>query len=926
VIKKAFLLDLDESTLHGIKGGYVIGRIEKDQRYLENKTIFIENKRGVVTGIYITEDNTIEDNLAKKSGYYKIPSPVDSGYTLKLFDGLKIIDIASNINIEQGSYGVKVQCPKISYLVKRNESLDIPILVKNVGDFSDRINLKINFSTDIWNGSLIENNLSLNPNEMSIVNLLVPLHKNKIFKRGNISICSISKNDVGESDIKTISINILAPDLIITNLSCYNASNQINNRFGEGETVIVKARIKNIGSENATDINVTFYYDIIDKNHIIGNKHYDSISKYQKYPSVKWDTSNLEEGIHTIYVIVDKENNIWEFDESNNKFSIKVEIFNTYPPDSSNNFLITEIYYHTHTRINNEFIAINNPTINKLDISGWYITSKPKKKINDQTKIIFPENSIIYPKKTIYLTQNASEFQKETGKIPDFEYSTNSNNLVPKMITYKTLILSNKGGVVALKDRYNHTIDIVVYGENEEYHKGWIGPTVNNSGIGVILKRNVNEYGFPVDTNTSIDWIHPRRYGIGQSEFPSFYFKITGEIKTFISPDCSYKIIVDELRNATKSIYFNIYEFTNPFLCDKLVEALKRNVSVKIFLEGSPIGGIDQREIFILNKIKNNGGKVRLIVNDKQNNIFARYTFNHGKYLIIDNNTVIVESCNWVKTGIPIDPTFGNREWGIVVRNRTLANYFLKVFLDDWNPHRCDSYCFDDMDFSIPTDFFIDKTIFKGSYKPQYKTKQFLGNFTAIPVFSPDTSERTICDLIESANKSIYIQQLYIYKNWGNKINPFVKRLINKSNQGIDIKVILNYNPYYEATNEKCNYTKKYFEEHGIKVKFLYTNWSYFTNVHNKGMIVDNKSVLIASINWNENSVTRNREAGIIIENEEIASYYVEVFLYDWELGPPIRWDSGFDFANYKNPSLILFIYGVTFALIAIDWRKRRWS
>jgi len=92
--------------------------------------------------------------------------------------------------------------------------------------------------------------------------------------------------------------------------------------------------------------------------------------------------------------------------------------------------------------------------------------------------------------------------------------------------------------------------------------------------------------------------------------------------------------------------------------------------------------------------------------------------------------------------------------------------------------------------------------------------------------------------------------------------------------------LILNYNPRYEATNAKCNLTKQYFEENGVEVKFIYSNWSYFSNIHNKGMIVDNESVLIASINWNENSVIRNREAGIIIENEEMAQYYTEVFFF----------------------------------------------
>ncbi len=125
--------------------------------------------------------------------------------------------------------------------------------------------------------------------------------------------------------------------------------------------------------------------------------------------------------------------------------------------------------------------------------------------------------------------------------------------------------------------------------------------------------------------------------------------------------------------------------------------------------------------------------------------------------------------------------------------------------------------------------------MYRGSYEPQFMSKTITGNFSAIPVFSPDTSYKAICDMIESAKESIYIEQLYVYRDWNDGVNPLVERLVNKSKKGIDIKVILNYNPRYEATNEKCNLTKQYFEENGVEVKFIYSNWSYFSNIHNKG-------------------------------------------------------------------------------------------
>jgi len=414
--------------------------------------------------------------------------------------------------------------------------------------------------------------------------------------------------------------------------------------------------------------------------------------------------------------------------------------------------------------------------------------------------------------------------------------------------------------------------------------------------------------------------------------FSSLDIPPTGEIQTFVSPDNSFETIINELRKANESIYFNIYEFTNPFLCDELVAALRRNISVNIFLEGSPVGGISNEEKFILNRIATYGGNIRFIVNDQENDVYARYPFNHGKYLIIDNKTVIVESCNWAKTGIPKNPTYGNREWGVIIRKKDIAEYFLNVFLDDWNPERCDSYSFYDLNFSISSGFFMDEYVYSGFYEPQFESITVNNSFSAIPVFSPDTSYKAICDMIESAKESIYIEQLYIYKDWKDQINPFVEHLAKKSMQGVDIKVILNYNPNYKNTNDKCNLTKQYFEENSIEVKFVYTNSSYFTNIHNKGMIVDNKSVLISSVNWNENSVTCNREAGIIIENNEVAEYYAQVFFYDWNLNTSnlLKKENNNSIGNmninYENTIYIIVIFTLTFGLIARDWRKRKWT
>jgi phosphatidylserine/phosphatidylglycerophosphate/cardiolipin synthase-like enzyme len=151
--------------------------------------------------------------------------------------------------------------------------------------------------------------------------------------------------------------------------------------------------------------------------------------------------------------------------------------------------------------------------------------------------------------------------------------------------------------------------------------------------------------------------------------------------------------------------------------------------------------------------------------------------------------------------------------------------------------------------------------------------------------------------------------------------------LIEKAKEGLDIKVILNYNPAYGPSNTKQNLTKAILTRNGIKVRYIYTNWSIFTNVHNKGMIIDNSSVLISSINWNENSLQYNREAGVIVQNPEVAKYFSDVFFHDWKLNSSsYAINQSFSLDIYANQIIIVVVYAFTFALIIRDWRKRQWT
>jgi len=592
-------------------------------------------------------------------------------------------------------------------------------------------------------------------------------------------------------------------------------------------------------------------------------------------------------------------------------------------PPANPSLLITQFYYYTHTTWNNEFFTLSNPTTAPIDLTGWYFTDEPWKETSKQAKILFPDGLSIPAHTSWSITQNATAFFLETGTLPQYEYKVDSRPDIAQLTSYKTITFSNTGGVFALVDIDYTTIDLLVYGETDYEPRGWEGLPIPSSGAGVILTRTQSKNTW-VDTNTAADWIHPRIYHIGQSDFPIQTIVCNGTITAFVSPDNSYETIVQELRNARCSIDINMYEFTDPSLCNELVAALQRNVAVRLFMEGSPIGGIDDREKYILTQIATEGGEVRFIVSDTKNHVNARYQFDHAKYMIIDNETVIVESCNWAKTGVPTNPTYGNREWGMIIRNKEVALKFMSVFNDDYAPTRIDSYAIEQMNFSLPSDFSLNNMIPTGSYHPRFNATTFEGSFVITPVFSPDSSEQALLDAIDTATTCIYVQQLYIYTNWSQTMSPLVDHLIIKADQGVTVKVILNYNPGFED-DARLNETTTVLEDHGISVKILSTDWAPFATVHNKGMIIDNKTVLISSINWNEQSVRKNREAGVLVENQEVASYYAAVFQADWALQPPTSLSDGFSWADYKYIVLIAVVFSIVGFLILRDWRKRTW-
>ena len=693
-----------------------------------------------------------------------------------------------------------------------------------------------------------------------------------------------------ESDI------VLYPDILITSFE-FDSKKIIF----QGDKILINATIKNIGNKNSTNFNVSIFLDKIDDKNLIQSIHYSSLIKNNfKNPSFELNTIDFK-GDYSLILFVDSNNQVNELNESNNYKELPISIISTSPELCDYSIIISEICYDPYSYYDSsEFVRIFNMFNETINISGWQITDKEKEISSYDGTVIFPKGTYINPYDSYFIAKNASTFYNEMGKYPTFEYESSVPGIKKMIILDSATTFLNHGDEVFLLDEHNQIIDVVAYGDSHYNGTGWKSEPVKTIAEGEIFKRNLNESTNSfIDTNSSFDWETSRIYKTGQSDFQYATFDFNGNVKLFVSPDSSFDAIIEELNNAEFSIDLNLYEFTNPYLLDALINATERDVNIRLFLEGNPVEGICDAEKYIAYELWKNGVEIRFLITDIANGTHSRYPYNHAKYAIIDNEKTIIMSENWKYSGIPINTTYGNRGWGIIIKNDELTDYFLKVFLADWNPKMNDIFSFEPEDTKFgkpPKNFTFEKYLPKGNYEPIFASKELEGNFKISPILCPDTSllkESSIINLLNSAEKSVFVEQMICEIDWNSNKdfleNLYLQSVINAARRGCEVKVLLD-SRYVNLSNDTDNYDVVQYLDNisknegleNLDAKLIYLDG--LSKLHNKGVIVDGEKTLISSINWGRNSVLKNREVGVIIENSEVADYFTAVFLFDWNL------------------------------------------
>lgn len=302
-----------------------------------------------------------------------------------------------------------------------------------------------------------------------------------------------------------------------------------------------------------------------------------------------------------------------------------------------------------------------------------------------------------------------------------------------------------------------------------------------------------------------------------------------------LKPDrkCSSNIckeILSNINQAQSSIDIAIYGYSSvPAIEQAIKNAQQRGVKIRLVHDMDSKGN---------NIYENTSNLAKLIQNTQSDRNSKEASFiMHNKFYIFDNKTVITGSANLSHT----DMSGYNSNAVVVINSEEAANIYRREF--------------------------------EQMYEGRFHSVKTSMNKTSNIYFSPQDKTITngVLPLIKGAKNYIYIPAFIVIEN------RIIEELISAKKRGIDVRIIA------DALNASAGHSRvKDLRENGVPVKIE----NYAGKMHSKTMIIDDKYLLLGSMNFSYSGENRNDENFIILANPEAAKFYKSFFLYLWDKIP----------------------------------------
>jgi phosphatidylserine/phosphatidylglycerophosphate/cardiolipin synthase-like enzyme len=555
--------------------------------------------------------------------------------------------------------------------------------------------------------------------------------------------------------------------------------------------------------------------------------------------------------------------------------------------------LISEFYPRGSS--NDEYIVLSNQGGTDVNLRGWRLS-------DGEGVLTFSSDIWLVNGSSFTISWNGSSFWQAYARLPEISLdAAGSERVIQASGSFR---LADAGDSLALCSPGGRLEDAVIYGSTDETSDGWSGSAVPALKKGEVAKR-ISSSGSFIDTDSMKDWMPFREYRYGYTDLGGEGVEVaSGNITAFASPDNSQDVVLSSIGQASKSICACAYELSSVPFTDALIEAKHRGTDVRILVDGAPSGGMSREEIACLSVLALAGIDVRAIKGNTSAGVIQHVGAVHAKYLVIDSSTTIVMSENLVEQGIPTDRVFGNRGWGVAVRDPRTAMLAMDLFEADSRLSRLDV-----IPWSSDPRHNISAEMPKAPAQ-NHTQELFEPLVTSEPArvtlcISPDVSIKGpyLAELVECARTFVGEQfqaDLWWKQRWDDRqtISPLVSALESCLRRGGSARLLLDSSWYNVPSNGAVvDSLRENGTFAGMDGEFgLLDSASPIATLHNKGVIIDGRTALVSSNNWVHASFARNRELGVLIDSVEVADYFGAIFESDWvpDRTPPVA-DAGED-------------------------------
>lgn len=368
-------------------------------------------------------------------------------------------------------------------------------------------------------------------------------------------------------------------------------------------------------------------------------------------------------------------------------------------------------------------------------------------------------------------------------------------------------------------------------------------------------------------------------------------FTLTTPLLCHVGPDAGWPVLASFIGATRESFDAAIYDFSATHVAEALLErAQERDLAVRINIDD----GLAQRETEIQQRLADSLGErfAQQVITCGSGQAFP--SAYHEKVIVRDAQGVWLSSGNWSPASQPdFDPianpaeasgmySKGNREWHVVADDAALSDVFARYLDHDRATAQASSALAgaEPMpDLFVAISALQEAAVGAALAVPVPAAPRLLPKlstpYAVRPLLSPDNYAERISEWVHSAQQSLFLQ--YSYIRWSDRdVDARFRALLSDIGElswrdDFDLRVIIGSN---DAATLVARLAENGWNEARLRAQ---------SRVHNKGIVVDGKSVLVSSQNWSGDGFLRNRDAGLIIFNDEVARYYQDVFLSDWE-------------------------------------------